>query len=115
MIAQFRIIYYWTIYYLLFYFDGDFRVIGLAIVADASLPLVMTRVGEVETALYLLESDAMTATVAGGLGMIGILDVACDGVFAGLQADMYKRGLRGADAVLEGILDERDEDHGRYL
>ena len=59
-------------------FDSDFRVIGLAIVADASLPLITAGVGEVETALNLLESDAMTTAVAGGLGMVGILDVATD-------------------------------------
>ena len=95
-------------------FDSDFRVIGLAIVADASLPLITAGVGEVETALNLLESDAMTAAVAGGLGMVGILDVAGDGMVAGLQADVDERGLGGADAVFEGILDERDEYHRRY-
>ena len=90
-------------------------MIGFAIVADASLPLITARVGEVETALNLLKSDAMTAAVAGGLGMVGILDVAGNGMFAGLQADVDERGLGGADAVFEGILDERDENHGRNL
>ena len=31
---------------------------------------------------------------------------------AGLQADVDERGLGGADAVFEGILDERNEDEG---
>ena len=57
----------------------------------------------------------MTAAVAGGLGMVGILDVAGDGMVAGLQADVDERGLGGADAVFEGILDERNENHGRNL
>ena len=56
----------------------------------------------------------MTTAVAGGLGMVGILDVARDGMFVGLQADVDERWLGGADAVFEGILDKRDENHWRY-
>ena len=39
-------------------------------------PLVMTGIVEVKTALHIPESNAMTAIVAGSLGIVGILDVA---------------------------------------
>ena len=59
-------------------------MIGLAIFAHASHPLVTARVGEVQTALHLLQADAVTAVVTRGFGVVGVLNVAGNGVLVGL-------------------------------
>ena len=85
---------------------SDDRVIFFSVVANSTLPFVTSMVGEVESFLYLLESDTMTAMVTACLRMVRILDVTRNGMLIGLHINVDERGLGGTDAVLESILNE---------
>ena len=85
--------------------------IDLPIGTDTTIPCVTAGIGKVETTLHLLKSDAVAAMVAGRLGVVGVGDVASDGLLIGTDDYMDERMLGGADAMLEGILYQRDEYH----
>ena len=98
-------------------FIADFqcRAVGLVVCTAAFGPSVVVGVAEIQTSLYLLQPDAVTTVVIGSLGEVRVLDVAAHMVAVVLNADVDEAGLCGAYAMLEGILDERDEDHWSHF
>ena len=90
--------------------DADGRTVGAALVAERLFPGVLSGISQFEPVFHLLQSDARAASVAFGLGVVAVADVAHDFVVGFGQTDVDETLLRGRDAVLEGIFDERDED-----
>ena len=90
-------------------------MILLAVGCDAFFPRVVGEIGQFQAALYLLQADAVTTVVGGGLGEVGVADVAGNLIVVGIDADMDERRLGRADTMLEGILDQRNEKQGRHL
>lgn len=90
-------------------------MIGLAVAADPFLPYILLWVGEVKAALYLRESDTMSTTVLLVLGVVGVGDVEDDLVFFRSHPQMDETGQGRADPMFEGILDQRDKEHGCHL
>ena len=78
-------------------------------------PCIAVGVGEVQTALNLLQTNAVSAMIGRGLGIIGILYSADQLRTMGTDVDMDKRFLGRANAMLESILYQRDENHRSHL
>ena len=96
-------------------FNGEQGAVLLAGGVDSLLPRVSSGVGEFEAAAHLFEADAASALVGLRLGVVAVGDFAADAVVRLAEADADVAGLGGRDAVLEGVLDERDEDERSYL
>ncbi len=95
----------------LFYSDAD--VVDVAF--EGLLPDVTTWIDEVETATGVLYADARAAAVCVVLGIVGVVAGEDELVVLLFQTDIDLRGPAAAHAVLEGILDERDEEQGGNL
>ena len=94
--------------------DGERRAIDLCVALG--MKRVFAGVEQFELAREIFESYARATLVALVFGEAAVLDVALDDSLRGFAHDnLYKRGLGGTGAVLEGILDEGDEEQWRNL
>ena len=75
------------------------------------LPVVTVGIGQFQTLAHLFQADAASAFICHAFGMIavGYFAMYLSGAFT--EVDTDKAGLGGGDAMLEGILYERDEYH----
>ena len=95
----------------LFYSDAD--VVDVAF--EGLLPGVATWIDEVETTTGVLQSDARTAAVCVVFGEVRVVTGEDELVILLLHADIDLRRPAAAHAVLEGILDKRDEEQRSKL
>ena len=73
------------------------------------LPLVATRIEEVETATGVFQPDARAAVILGGLGVVGVVAGEDEHAVLLCQADIDSGRGVAVHAVLEGVLDEGDK------
>ena len=92
-----------------YYCDAD--VIDVAF--EGLLPGVAARIDEIKTATGVLQTDARTAAVCVVLGEVGIVAGKDEIVVLLFQTYIDLRRPTAAYAMLEGILDERDEKQRR--
>ncbi len=92
-----------------YYCDAD--VIDVAF--EGLLPGVAARIDEIKTATGVLQTDARTAAVCVVLGEVGIVAGKDEIVVLLFQTYIDLRRSAAAHAVLEGILNERDEKQRR--
>ena len=83
------------------------------VVADELVPLVAAGIGEFEATGDLLETDAVTTLVSRRLWEVGGADETVDGVVVDVDVDIDEARESGTDAMLEGILDEGDDNQRR--
>ncbi len=76
------------------------------------VPLILVGIGKVETLLHLLKADTVTTMVAIGLRMVGVLYVDVHFRAFDSNSNMYETRFRGADTMLESILNQRDTNQG---
>ena len=95
--------------------DGKCGAIFFSRVVQALLPGVMAGIGELKAAAHLFEADTAPAFVGLCLWVIAVGYLTGDEVSALADVDVDVAGLCRRDAMLEGVLDERDEDERGYL
>ena len=89
--------------------------------ADSLFPDVPFRIQQVETPLYLLQADTMTASILFRLREVGILDGANQLFittrlwYVGFDQNTDKTGFRHTDTVLKSVLYQRDKYERSHL
>ena len=93
------------------------RKISSSIFRDTLFPFIPVRIQQFQSALHLLQSYTMPATVLCRLGEIGVADITGYTLlfFIYLKLDMYKTWFRWTYPMLKGILYDRDEYQRSYL
>ena len=90
--------------------NSDAGAVDFAIGTRSLLPLIMPFVGKFQSVAHWFQTNAVTAVVFVTLGMVGVLNVTDNLVFIGFELDVDKAWLGRTDAMLEGILNERDKE-----
>ena len=94
--------------------DGERRAVDPCIALG--MQRVLAGIEQFELSREVFEPDARAAFVVLVFGEAAVLDAALDDTGRGFaHDDGHKRGFGGAGAVLEGILDEGDEEQRRNL
>ena len=88
-----------------FYSDADV----IDVIFEGLLPGVAARVEEVETTTGVLQSDARTTAILGGLGIVGVVAIEDKRAVLLCQADVD--GGRGVTVgtMLKSVLNQRDK------
>lgn len=79
------------------------------------LPLIATLIEQIHATTGVLQSDARTAAILGGLGVVSIVAIEDERTVFLYEADVDSgRGI-AIHAMLEGILDEGDKKQGCHF